>query len=247
MGERIGMDMAAAQRLSGMFPSIDGTVVESVLEASNQNLEEAVEILLGMTAADADGSASHGVPAEPERDHSQLELDEALARQLQEQFILEHDEREQQHWQLQASATHPQSQPPPLHGLSGTPNQLESSEGSVSDGLSSIGGAVYAAGEATAVAASSLVSGLWSWATAPAEAAAPLPPHTRAPAAMPVELVEVGQRTERDARAVAHDDPRDGGCAVTEGGVRRRGGSCRRGASGGQAPGGESAASAWAD
>lgn len=84
--------MAQAEHtLIEAFPSIDPKVVRAVLVASGGNVEPAFNALLGMSDPDYKAEAQQPAPRQPPRPTSrqplsQLEADEAYARQLAEQY-----------------------------------------------------------------------------------------------------------------------------------------------------------------
>ena len=141
-------------------------------------------------AGDQPGSFRHPhAGASPYASDHQIANDEALARQLQQQLAWEDQLLEQQHQSLleqdqqfqhsgdanrpyypgTASVPVPRPRWPAGHGELGPPQPDPADEPGI---VSSVGSAVYSAGAATVGGAASLVSGLWSWATAEAEPAA---------------------------------------------------------------------------
>ena len=182
----------AAHTIHAMFPNIDNSVIDSVLEASGHDAEAAVETLLTMGAVDGfdvppaapgmgsnSSSSSTQLPnlSDPQIAEQQIADDEALARQLQQQLIWEEDYHHQQLQEQQqlvrqqhAGLTYPGAAPygenyaaAATRGRGAPPAAIDPEEDTLS--LGSLGSAVYSAGAATASAAGSVLSGLWSWAT----------------------------------------------------------------------------------
>lgn len=182
------------------------------------------------------------------RDH-QIADDEALARQLQQQLafedqLLEHQqqqsllEQEQQfqhsgganwpHYPGTANVPVPRPRWTAGRGDVGPPpaNPADDEPGIVS----SVGSAVYSAGAATVGGATSLVSGLWSWATADAEAAAPeaverelQPMRSRVPGAAGGGGGDDGEETVRVINSGGADHTESGGAGEMRRRTRRAG------------------------
>ncbi|KIP06530.1 hypothetical protein PHLGIDRAFT_128242 [Phlebiopsis gigantea 11061_1 CR5-6] len=88
----------AVALLKGMFPDFDDAVLQSVLESVNWNQDAAIDVLLGMSDPSYVSSHQNPVQAEHGADPS-LELDEALARQLQLEDEQAHQRARGQTWQ----------------------------------------------------------------------------------------------------------------------------------------------------
>ena len=213
--------MAARESVLAMFPHHEIGVIDAVLESCSNDVETAVETLLAMAdggAAAGSGSSDFGadfVPPPPGcvASEQQIEDDEALARQLQQQLIWEQDYLEQE--QARAAGQTPGGEYAVNYPGSGgrvgvspyNPQHPPEEDGSLSDSLSGIGSAVYSAGAATASAATSLVSGLWSWVSDTGEgapASASQSGHRRdsgrSGSPTPIELREVTRPAAQDAR-----------------------------------------------
>lgn len=161
--------MAEREVLLGMFPNADVEVIDAVLESSGRDIELAAETLLEMASDNlAPGAMSRLERATTEQ---QIEEDEALARQIQLQLIREQDliEDSQQQRALVYPGTAEYVVPSSQSGMTTNSAQTSQDEASFNDGLTSLGNAVYSASAATASAAGSLISGLWSWATNPSD------------------------------------------------------------------------------
>lgn len=201
-GTGVHAEQASSSQLFAMFPDFDRSVIMAVLE-SERSVEAAIEVLLGVasnlaasTTADcAPGPHSRNAPnsavVAPGLNGSgsrQLEDDEALARALQEQMIV--DAEIEIHRVERASArellgypggaalrphrhpeavraTHFEHQHDRRRELLGADRYADTSAHSAEgEGvLSGMGGAVYSAGSGLVDAAASATLGLWGWVT----------------------------------------------------------------------------------
>jgi hypothetical protein len=185
-------------QLFAMFPDFDRSVIMAVLD-SERSVEAAIEVLLGVAPTTHMAPSPHGryspdaaaVAAELDASGSrQLEEDEALARALQEQMILDAEREEhrderapaRQHLDYhypgtaalnqrrQAGTVHETSFEHPhdrRRDLLRADRYADTSDPSPErEGvLAGVGGAVYSAGSGLVDAAASATLGLWGWVT----------------------------------------------------------------------------------
>ncbi|KAL1511922.1 hypothetical protein AB1Y20_005203 [Prymnesium parvum] len=187
------------EALRAMFPDVAEEVIDDVLASSGHDPQLAAETLLQMASPPSPARSPS-----PASDAQQIVDDEALARLLQQQLLWEHDHLDHARRHPFGGAYPGAADAPRL--LAPRPSQPPPSpeaDGSLGDSLSSLGNAVYSASAATASAAGSLLTGLWSWATDGSEGAARGGGAARDGSPPPVELREVARRApearEREA------------------------------------------------